>query len=239
MCRPSLTALRPTISYHNSLKHREAMQLYIAIALTIAALVALVMAYRTPATASRSQTLGYAVAPLAAAWLVALLTPAPDGLFYKGALVLGLLLAIVGFLFHRSGFLPNYVAHAHLVLTYTLYAYAFASQTSGWPTPWALLLLAAAALLYWWLHPALAELRISVAVYGGLVLLTTWQALELAVQQPSALIGWAALGGMLLAACALLLEAQARFKQWRPTWAMAALPLFLVAHLVIAWSTWG
>ena len=215
------------------------MQLYIAIALTIAALVALVMVLRAPSKATLSQTLGYAVAPLAAALLVALLTPAPDNIFYKGALVLGLLLAIIGFLFYRSGFLPNYVAHAHLVLTYTLYAYAFASQTSGWPTPWALILLAAAALIYWWFHPNLAELRISVAIYGALVLLAMWQALELAVQQPSALTGWTALGGMLLAACALLLEAQARFKQWRPTWAMAALPVFLVAHLVIAWSAWG
>ena len=215
------------------------MQLYIAIALTVAAAAALIMALRAPATPAPMQNLAYTLAPLLVAWLVALLTPSPDGLFYKGAVVLGLLLAILGFVLHRSGLLPTYVAHAHLVLTYTLYAYAFASQTRGWPTPWALLLLAAAALLFWWLYPALAEVRSSVAIYGALVWLATWQALELAVQQPDSFMGWLALGGMILATLALLLEAQARFKQWRPAWHTAALPLFLVAHLVIAWSTWG
>jgi hypothetical protein len=215
------------------------MQLYIAIALTIAALVAWVMALRASDATPPSTTLAYTLAPLAVAWLVALLTPASDHTFYKGAVVLGLLLSLIGVALNVSGFLPGYVAHAHLVLTYTLYAYAFASQTSGWPTPFAILVVATAALLYYWLYPTLSELWSSAAIYAFLIFLPTWQALELAVQQPGAWMGWAALAGMLLAVVATMLEAQARFRHFRPTWASASLPVFLLAQLAIAWSVWG
>lgn len=212
---------------------------YIAIALTIAAVAAWVMLLRQPASAPVEQTLGYTLAPLAAAWLVALLTPTPTNLFFKAAVVLGLLLALIGVALHASKLLPGYVTHAHLLLTYTLYAYAFASQTSGWPTPLALLLLVIAALLYYWLYPKLAELWSSAAIYALLLFLATWQALELVVQQPGVWTSWAALTGMLLAALATMLEAQARFRRLRPTWASAALPVLLLAHLAIAWSVWA
>jgi hypothetical protein len=134
------------------------MQLYIAIALTLTAVVAWGMALRSPASAPRMQTLGLNLAPLVVAWLVALLTPASDNLFYKAGVVLGLLLALIAIAFRDSSLLPSYAAHAHLLLTYALYALAFGSQTSGWPTPLALLLIIAAALLYYWLYPALFTL---------------------------------------------------------------------------------
>jgi uncharacterized membrane protein YhhN len=213
--------------------------LFIAIALTVGALAAWVMALRTPDTSSQSNRIGYLLAPLAVAWLVALLPPAGDHLFYKGAVVLGILLALIGVALYISGFLPNYVAHAHLLLTYTLYAYAFASQTSGWPSPFSLILVVAAALIYYWLYPTLAELWESIALYALLIFLATWQAFELALQQPTSLMGWAALVGMLLVAAAALLEAQARFRRFRPNWATASLPVFLLAQLAIAWSVWG
>jgi len=152
---------------------------------------------------------------------------------------MGMLLAIIGFALHDSDFLPSYVAHSHLILTYTLYAYAFSSQTTGWPTPWALLLVAVAGAIYYWLYPKLYELWISVAVYGFFMLLATWQALELAVQHPNVWMGWAALAGMLLATAATLLEAQSRFLRFRPSWAVASLPIFFLAQLAIAWSVWG
>ncbi len=215
------------------------MQLYIAVALTVAAVVAWVMAVRVPASTPPMQTLGLNLAPLAAAWLVALLTPASDNLFYKAAVVLGMLLALLAIAFRGSRLLPGYAAHAHLLLTYALYALAFGSQTSGWPTPLAIILVVAAGLLYYWLYPALAELWSSVAIYALLIFLATWQALELAVQQPNSWMGWAALAGMLLATMAILLEAQARFRPLRPTWAVASLPVFLLAQLAIAWSVWG
>jgi uncharacterized membrane protein YhhN len=152
---------------------------------------------------------------------------------------MGMLLAIIGLGLHDFDFLPSYVAHAFLIVTYTLYAYAFSSQTNGWPTPWALLLLAAAAAIYYWLYPTLYELWISVAIYALFIFLAAWQALELAVQHPHAWMGWAALAGMLLAVAATLLEAQGRFLRYRPAWVSAALPVFFLAQLAIAWSIWG
>jgi uncharacterized membrane protein YhhN len=220
------------------------ISLIIAIALTIPALVAWVIALRTPANAQKSNKMALYLATLAAAWLIALLTPPADQVFYKGAIVLGLLFAVIGIALRVSGLLPAYVAHAFLLWTYILYAFAFASQTSGWPTPYALLLVAAAALLYYWLYPVLRELWSSIAVYALLMLLATWQALELAVQRTGdSWMGWAALGGMLLVTVASMLEAQASFRPLRPParpqWGNAALPVFLLAQLAIAWSVWG
>lgn len=217
----------------------ERMQIYFAIALSIVALAAWVMALRTPADAPRANLLGLQIAPLAAAWLVALLTPPTDHIFYKGAILLGMLLSLIGILLRISGFLPSYVAHAHLLLTYALYGLAFASQTSGWPTAWAIILIALAGGLYYWLYPTLRELWSSAAIYGFLIFLATWQALELAVQHPTAWMGWLALAGMLLLTTATLLEAQSTFRGYRPTWETASLPVFLIAQLVIAWSIWG
>lgn len=211
------------------------MQFYIALVLTVGALAAWVLSLRTNA----ANRLALTVAPLVVAWLIALLTPPSDHLFYKAAIVFGLLLAIIGIALYQSRFLPVYVAHAHLLLTYTLYAYAFASQTSGWPTPFALILLVVAAGIYYWLYPTLAELWPSIAVYALVLLLATWQALELAVQQPTSWMGWVAFGGMILAVVAALLEAQARFRPLRSAWGSASLPVFLLAQLCIAWSIWA
>jgi uncharacterized membrane protein YhhN len=214
---------------------------YIALAFTVAGLGAWVMALRQR-HAPTSQTLALNLAPLAAAWMVLLLRPPMENAndtFYKGAILLGLLLAIIGIALRESKFLPGYVAHAHLVLTYTLYAYAFTSQSMGWPTPFALLLIGAAGAIFYWLYPTLAELWSSVAIYVLLILLATWQALEIATQQPQRAMGWAALAGMLLVTVAMLLEAQARFRIIRPAWAWASLPIFLLAQFAIAWSAWG
>ena len=215
------------------------MQFYFALALTAAALVAWVLLLRLPANTSRTNALGLTLAPLAAAWLVALLPPASDNLFYKAAVVLGMLLALLALAFRQSQLLPSYAAHAHLFITYVLYGLAFASQTQGWPTPWAILLIAAAGLLYYWLYPTLFEQWPAVAVYALLILFATWQALELALQQPNSWMGWAALAGMILATIATLLEAQAHFRPIRPSLAVASIPVFLMAQLLIAWSVWG
>jgi uncharacterized membrane protein YhhN len=215
------------------------MQFYFAIALTLVALVTWGMSLRSSTGASRTKAIGLTFAPLLAAWLVALLTPAADNIFYKGAILLGMLLAFLAFLVRQSNFLPSYLVHAHLLLTYALYALAFASQTSGWPTPWALLLIAVAGFLYYFFYPTLFELWSTVAIYGLLIFLAAWQALELALQQPNRWMGWIALVGILLLTVATLLEAQARFRPLRPTWALAATPVSIMAQLLIAWSIWG
>jgi len=221
------------------------MQLYIAIALTIMAFVMWTMAWRIRLSSRAmgmpppSRIFLYNITPLAGAWLVALLTPANDNLFYKGAVVLGMLLALIGLALRESDVLPSYVAHAHLVLTYVLYAYAFSSQTTGWPSLFSLILVVAAGALYFWLYPNLREIWVSVTIYGALLLLTTWQALELAVQHPNGWMGWAALVGMLIAVGATMLEAQASFLRLRPSWAFMSAPLFFLAQIAIAWSVWG
>lgn len=214
------------------------MQIYFAGALTLAALVTWGMALRQPASNDQQDRTNYLFAPLAAAWLIALLAPFGEQTFYKGAILLGMIMAFIAVAIRLTDFLPSYVAHAHLLLTYTLYAYAFTSATQGWPTPYALILIVLAGALYYWLYPHLAELWTSAAIYGFLLLLGTWQALEMTVQQPTSWIGWSALAGMLLLVTATLLEAQARFRNFRPRWAQAALPVFLLAQLAIAWSVW-
>lgn len=215
------------------------IQLAIAVALSVVAVGAWVYGLRLPSYTPQSQLLTYHIAPFAVVWLIALLTPAHDITFYKGAVLMGMLLAIIGLGLHDFDFLPSYVAHAFLILTYTLYAYAFSSQTSGWPSPWTLLLIVAAAAIYYWLYPTLHELWISVAVYALFIFLATWQALELTIQYPTTWMGWAALAGMLLAITATLLEAQGHFLRYRPAWASASLPVFFLAQLAIAWSIWG
>lgn len=216
------------------------MQIYFAVAFTLAALVTWVMALRLPAQGLRTNAHYFNLAPLAAAWLVALLTPVPERIiFYKACVVLGLLLAVIAIALRGPGLLPSYVSHAHLLFTFALYGLAFGSQTSGWPSPFALILFIAAGLLYYWLFPLMAELKIAIAIYGFLILLATWQALELAVQQPNSWMGWVALAGMLLSVISILLESQTRFRAIRPTWAVGAIPVFLIAQLVIAWSVWG
>jgi uncharacterized membrane protein YhhN len=214
------------------------MQIYFAIALTLAALAAWGYALRLPADKPNTQALGLATAALLAAWLVALLTPASTNIFYKGAILLGMLLALLAFLVRQSNFLPTYVVHAHLLITYALYALAFASQTSGWPTPWSILLIIVAGLLYYYFYPTLYELWSTAAIYALLIFLASWQALELAVQYPYNWMTWAAFAGMLLLTIATLLEAQARFRPLRPTWLVAAMPVFVIAQLFIAWSVW-
>jgi len=215
------------------------MQLYFALALSAAALTALVVRLRMPAPASQMQLAAFHLGPFLAVWLVALLTPAHDVTFYKGFVLVGMILAIIGYALHESDFLPSYVTHAFLGITYVLYAYAFSSQTSGWPTPWVILLLAAAAGIYYWLYPRLYELWISIAIYSLFMFLATWQSLELFVQHPGGLMGIAAFSGMLLALIATLLEAQGRFHSFRPGWASYILPTFLLAQLAVAWSIWG
>jgi uncharacterized membrane protein YhhN len=183
--------------------------------------------------------MGLALALPVATWLIALLAPQPASLYQKGAIVLGLLLAILAFAFRLSNLLPVYAAHAHLMLTYALYAGAFAARTTGWPTLWALLVLVAAAGVLWWLWRSLAELRESILLYALLLLLALWQALEMAVQQPAEIAAWAALVGMAIICLAALLEAQARFRPIRSGWGAAALPLLLIGHFAVAWSVWA
>ena len=214
------------------------------LALVISAAVGAALVYRArrPTAQSTAQPAAQQSRPFLAAllgaWLVALLAPAPVNLLHKGAVVFGLTLGLLGLGIIQSGYLPRYAGHAFWLMSYALYGIALAAQTAGWPTPLALLILALAALIYAWLHPVLGELRSAVILYGGVVMLATWQAVEWVTQAPGLWTAWAALAGMLLLAASLLLDAQARWRAFRPAWATASLPVWLLANLALAWSVW-
>ena len=213
------------------------------LALIISAAVGGALIYRTrlPADLPAPQQSGPFLAALLGAWLVALLAPAPVNLLHKGAVVFGLTLGLIGLGITQSGFLPRYAGHAFWLISYALYGLALAAQTRapGWVAILlALFLLALAALLYAWLHPVLGELRSAVIVYGGLLLLAAWQAVFWVTQAPGLWTAWAALLGVLLLAAGLTLDAQARWRAFRPAWAAASLPVWLLANLAIAWSVW-
>lgn len=226
---------------HNFAIHKESsvgVSLIIAAIVSFAALAAWVFWVRQPPDAPLDKRMGLGLALPAAAWLTAMLAPAPVSLYQKGAVVLGLILAFLALSLRLSKFLPNYAAHAHLLLTYALYATAFAAVTVGWPTPWAMIVVLSAVGLMAWLWPRLAELRESVLIYAGILLLGIWQAFELASQQPAAPAAWAGLLGMLLICAAAFLEAQARFRPTQPPLTAAVLPVLTLGHLAVAWSVW-
>lgn len=206
-------------------------------AATSAAIFLIIRPQTLPSTSGNS--LAYAVAVVALSLLIALLAPEPVSAYYKGSVLLGLVITLVatGLLFSR--FLPDYAAHAHLLWVYVIYAFAFMAHTR-WrlPTPWVLLVVAGAALLYWQLSRYLQEVWGAIMVYGVVLALAAWQAMELVAQNDAAPWAWAALVGIVLAILAHTLQAIDRYR--RP---LTKLPLpqaiFLLAQTVIAWSVWG
>ena len=211
----------------------------IALAATVAALAGVVQWLRLPLDADPSRRIGYSAGTVAGAWLVALLAPAPVGPGYKAALVFGLTLTLLALTFQQSGFLPDYVAHGHLMWAYLVYAYGFASLTVWtWPSPWLLLPLVIAAAVYWRLYANLRDLWETVLLYTILLTATAWQALNWALQAPTTYVAWTALAAVLLIAAAHTVQAMTRFRGLSPRPAGVAFALLLVAQLPLAWSVW-
>ncbi len=213
---------------------------YVALALTVAALAALVLLVRGPQPPGHEDnSLIYALAAVAVSFLIALIAPQPVSAFYKGAILLGLTFTLIatGLLFSR--FLPDYAAHAHLLWVYMIYFLAFTAHTRlQLPTPWALFVIAALGLLYWQLSRHLREVWGAIVAYAVILALVAWQVLELVVQNGAALWTWAALAGIALAAAAHTLQAVQQYR--RP---LTSLPVaqivFLLAQTALAWSVWG
>lgn len=222
---------------------------YVAVVLTVAALAALVLFVRPPQTdqtAPATQTaeaatnsLPYALGVVVASFLIALIAPEPVSPFYKGAILLGMVLTLIAAGLSFSRFLPDYAAHAHLIWVYWIYFLAFTAHTR-WqlPTPWALLILVGLGILYWQLGRALREVWWAVLIYALILALTGWQALELVVQNGAVVWTWAALAGIVLAAGAHTLQAIHSYR--RP---LTGLPVaqiaFLLAQTALGWSVWG
>lgn len=215
------------------------ISLAVAVAATVAAVVCLALWLRAPQEAA-SQRAGYCAGVVGAAFLVALLSPAPVGQGYKAALIFGLVLTLLALPLLQSRVLPDGAGHAHLVWAYIVYAYGFASLTVWtWPSPWLLLPVAGAAMLYWRLFERLRDLWETIALYALVLVVVAWQALIWVLQAPAALPAWLGLGAVILIAAAHSVQAFARFRGLPTRLAAVAFPVLLAAQLLLAWSVWA
>ena len=159
--------------------------------------------------------------------VIAILAPTPVSVYYKAA-VLGLLPGT-----------PVAVQKAHWLLAVVLFTTAFAAlHPAKWPTPWLLLLLLYGGGIAWFIAPRLAELQITILVYGTLLLLMSWQALEALVVVGQ---GWVLLlfVGALLLVIADSLQALHHFYRALPMTKMVTPALLLLGQLLLALSVWG
>jgi uncharacterized membrane protein YhhN len=171
--------------------------------------------------------------------LIAIITPTPISVYYKAAILLGLLLALLGNAFGLLPGTPPVVNKAHWLIAVALFTTAFAAlHPSKLPTPWLLLLLLYGGGVAWLIASRLAELQVSMLVYGVLLLLMSWQALEALVTVDQA---WGLLPflGALLFVLADSLQALHHFYRALPA-AKTLVPAFLLlGQLLLALSIWG
>jgi len=176
---------------------------------------------------------------IAIIWLIALIVPAPVSIYYKAAIMLGLLLMLLGSAFHLLPGVPLVVNKAYWLLAAALFMTAFAAlHPAKLPTPWLLLLLLYAGGIAWLLAPRVAELQISLLVYGIVLLLMTWQALEVLVVAGQ----WWALLPFLGALCLVIadsIQALDRFYRVLPAAKLLTPAVLLLGQLLLALSIWG
>lgn len=171
--------------------------------------------------------------------LIALLAPTPVSVYYKAALLLGLLLAFLGSAFTLLPRTPPAVQKAHWLLAIAIFTTAFAAlHPAKWPTPWLVLLLLYGGGIGWLIAPRLAELQITILVYGILLFLMSWQALEalVVVDQVWVLLPFV---GALLLVFADSLQAFHHFYRTWPITKLLAPDLLLLGQLLLALSVWG
>ena len=215
------------------------MQVYFAIALSIVAAALVVTPYIPALRSKLSQP--ELLAPLVPLCLLLArhAMPQPVSMFYKAAVLLGLLAAIILCCSSACRACPYYVSLAFLCIVVPLYAIAFAStHRLSLPTPWLLLIIAWAAGLYWATRAHLHEERY--ALIGLIVLagLMGWQALEMRAHNGQA---WASLGlagALLIGVAGTLLLVDRTRKPFRGAALLVALA-FHASQALIAWSVWG
>lgn len=171
--------------------------------------------------------------------VIALLVPTPVSVFYKAAVLLGLILSLLGSAVRLLPGTPLAVNKAHLLLAALLYMTAFAElHPFKLPTPWLLLLLLYAGGIAWLLVNKVAELQITLLIYGGILLLMSWQALEAFV-----VVGQLWTGLLLLGALCLVIadsiQALDRFYRALPAARLLTPAVLLLGQLLLALSIWG
>lgn len=175
---------------------------YATILLTIAALILAIFDWRRGFQATSSSSTSSSPQPtyylLAYSIIVvlAMLVPTPVSIAYKAAILFGLILAWLGTVVERFLKAPPAVLHAIDLTVALLYVMTFlAHHPLKWPTPWLLLPLLPAGILYLFLRPRLAELHSTLLVYGVVLWLLIWQAIELLTVAPG-LWTWSAVAGV-------------------------------------------
>ena len=215
------------------------MQVYVAVVLSVVAAALAGLPY-WPGLKNRLEQFDF-LPPLVLACLVfvATLAPQPVSHFYKGAVLLGLLVTTLASLFYKLPGMPIYVAVAHFYVANTLYLTAFAStHRLSLPTLWTLLAIVWAATLYWYVRTHLREERYALIGLIALAGLMLWQALEMWVHNGQV---WAALGlagALLLGAAGTLLLVDRTRKPLKGGTLIVAVA-FYISQGLIAWSIWG
>jgi uncharacterized membrane protein YhhN len=215
------------------------MHLYLAILLSIGVVATVILQLRPAWLRAPAHPTLYGVATMALIALVALLSPSPASVYYKGAIAFGLLLSILSVFFLLTTATPPAVGFGHLFFVHFVYFLAFAGMARlRLPTPWVILTPVYGVALYYQMAPRLYELRSTVIAYLALLLLVVWQALEVWAQTGA---GWAGLGvaGALfvLAANTLLFIDHFRLPIRYGRTLIAS--FFYLGQLLLAWSAWG
>lgn len=214
-------------------------QFYPALLFSLGALVTAILRIRAEARGDTDTV--YVMRPLTMLLiaLVAMTAPAPVSIYYKGALVLALLLAILGEAIMMIRGTPTMVGVIFVSLIALLYFFAFASQLQwAWPTPWALLIPLAVAGIYWYFSPHLGEFWFPGLAFMVLLALATWMALEQFDQYP-ALWSAAALGGILAVDGAAVILGIREFRTGFRWDAQVMAGLYYFGQWLIAVSIWG
>jgi uncharacterized membrane protein YhhN len=209
------------------------------LALSIAALVFGILHVRAEFREQTDKVAIYRPLTMIVILVIALIAPSPVSAFYKGAIILALVLSIVSDLLMMIPGTPLVIGMVGFTAVSSLFFLAFGSVTAlRIPTPWVILLLLYGALLIWRLWPNLGELRGPTTVFMGVLGLAVWQAMELSVQigQPWALFALVGSVSLVIASSVLGLD------YFLPLF-RGKLVLFFSAYYIGQWliaaSIWG
>ena len=215
------------------------MQFYFAVIFSIAAVITAVLQFWPKTKTSQEQPFVFPLLTMAAINIVALLSPHPVNLMYKGAILFGLMLSTLAVVFFYLPKTPVYVALAHFFVIYFVYFLGFTSANRlAAPTPILLLVIAYAVLIYWYAHDQLKEERGAFIGYIVVMSFMVWAASEVWVQHRQ-LWATAAFAGALLLVISntvLLVDRTRTPLKWANIILAAT---FFVGQWLIAWSIWG
>ncbi len=214
-------------------------QFYLALLLSVATLVVAVLRVRAETAGEQEQVYLYRPLTMALISLVAMVAPQPVSIFYKGAIVLALLLAVMAEAVMMVRGTATIVAVIFVSLIAVLYLFAFTSQLRwAWPTPWALFIPLILVAVVRFLGPFLGEFWFPALAFMVILALATWMALEQFVQ-----IGtpWsvAALFGILAVDSAATILGLREFRGGFRGDRLLMLSTYAIGQWLIAVSVWG